>query len=408
MTDDREEGASPPGAPEASRGPDSSDVKRLDVGGREVILVGTAHISRESADLVRAVIEQERPDCVCVELDAQRYQALSEPQRWENLDLKEVIRKQQLAPLIANLLLVSYQRKMGGALGVLPGTELLEATRAADELEIPVSLCDRDVRVTLRRVWSSISWWKKSLLLSTLVTSVFEKPELDEEELRRIREQDVLSELMAELAEAMPGLHHSLIHERDLFLAQKILDSEGQKLVAVVGAGHVEGIRKAIARGEPVDLDEINQIPPVSRLWKWIGWGIPALIVGALVTIGFQKGLDAAGDNLWFWIVANGVPATVGAIVALAHPLVILSAFPVAPVTSLIPVIGAGYVLAFFQAYLAPPLVSEFESIADDFGSFPRWWGSKLLRIFLVFVLTTVGSLIGTYVGGYEIFSNLF
>jgi pheromone shutdown protein TraB len=199
-----------------------------------------------------------------------------------------------------------------------------------------------------------------------------------------------------------------LIHERDLFLTQKILDSEGQKLVAVVGAGHVEGIRKAIERGDPVDLDEINQIPPVSRLFKWIGWGIPALILGALVTIGIQKGLDAASDNLLFWIVANGVPATVGAVVALAHPLVILSAFPVAPVTSLIPVIGAGYVLAFFQAYLAPPLVSEFESIADDFGSLRRWWGSKLLRIFLVFVLTTLGSLIGTYVGGYEIFSNLF
>jgi len=407
MTDDRVDDASPPGA-EASHGSDHSDVKRLEVGGREVILVGTAHISRESADLVREVIERERPDCVCVELDAQRYQALSQPQRWESLDLKEVIRKQQLAPLIANLLLASYQKKLGGALGVLPGTELLEATRVADEQGIPVALCDRDVRVTLRRVWASISWWKKSLLLSTLLTSVFERPELDEEELRRIREQDVLSELMGELAEAMPGLHHSLIHERDLFLTQKILDSDGQKLVAVVGAGHVEGIRKAIERGEPVDLEEINQIPPVGRLWKWIGWGIPALILAALVTIGIQKGLGAAGDNLLFWIVANGVPATVGAVVALAHPLVILSAFPVAPVTSLIPVIGAGYVLAFFQAYLAPPLVSEFESIADDFGSFRRWWGSKLLRIFLVFVLTTLGSLIGTYVGGYEIFSNLF
>ncbi len=299
MSEDRADDAAPREAP-APSAVESSDVERLEVGGREIILVGTAHISRESADLVREVIERERPDCVCVELDAQRYQALSEPRRWEKLDLKEVIRKQQLAPLIANLMLASYQKKMGGALGVLPGTELLEATRAADELGIPVELCDRDVRVTLRRVWSSISWWKKSLLISTLLTSVFERPELDEAELRRIREQDVLSELMAELAEAMPGLHHALIHERDLFLSQKILDSEGQKLVAVVGAGHVEGIRQTIARGEEVDLEEINQIPPVSKAWKWIGWGIPALIVGALFTIGVQKGLDAAGDNLLY------------------------------------------------------------------------------------------------------------
>lgn len=386
----------------------SADVHPIEIDGREILLVGTAHISRESADLVRRVIEEEQPDCVCVELDPQRYEALSQPKRWEQLDLKEVIRKKQLAPLIANLLLASYQKKLGGALGVLPGTELLEATKAADELGIPIALCDRDVRVTLRRVWGSLSFWKKSVLLSTLLTSVFERPEIDEEELRRIREQDVLSEMMNELAEAMPGLHHSLIHERDLFLSQKILDAEGNKIIAVVGAGHVEGIERAIDSREPVDLEAINTIPPMSPVWKWVGWGIPTLIIGALITIGFQKGASVAGENLWFWILANGIPATIGALVSLAHPLVILAAFPVAPVTSLVPVIGAGYVLAFMQAYFVPPLVSEFEQMADDFGALPRWWQSRLLRILLVFVLTTFGSIIGTYVGGYEIITNLF
>ena len=139
-----------------------------------------------------------------------------------------------------------------------------------------------------------------------------------------------------------------------------------------------------------------------------MGWGVPALIVGALVWIGISKGAAVAGENLWFWVLANGIPATVGAALSLAHPFVVGSAFAVAPVTSLIPVIGAGYVLAFLQAYLAPPLVSEFESLADDFGEPRRWWRSRLLRVFLVFVLTTFGSLIGTYVGGYEIVSNLF
>jgi len=385
-----------------------ADVHVIATGGREILLVGTAHISRESADLVREVIEKERPDCVCVELDAQRFQALSQKARWESLDLKQVIRNRQLAPLIANLMLASYQKKLGGALGVLPGTELLEATRAAKDHGIPVALCDRDVRVTLRRAWSSMSLWKKSMLLSTLIVSAFDSPELDEEELRRIRDQDVLSEMMRELGEAMPTLKTVLIDERDGFLARKILEAEGDRIVAVVGAGHVEGIRRRLLDGSAIDIEEISRIPRVSPFWKWLGWGIPSVILGSLVVIGVQKGIEVAGANLLYWIVANGIPTTVGAALALAHPVVIGAAFAVAPVTSLIPVIGAGYVLAFLQAYLAPPVVREFETVSDDVGSLRSWWRNRLLRIFLVFLLTTLGSLIGTYVGGYQIVSNLF
>lgn len=385
-----------------------SDVSVLQVGDREIVLVGTAHVSRESADLVREVIDKERPDVVCVELDEKRYEALSQRTRFQSLDLKQVIRNKQLAPMIANLLLVSYQRKLGGALGVLPGAELLEATRAAEERGIPVALCDRDVRITLRRVWGSLSFWKKSVLLSTLLAGMFERPELDEAELRRIREQDVLSELMNELGRALPGLVETLIYERDRYLARKIKDAAGDRIVAVVGAGHVEGIRRTLESGEEVDLEGITTVPPVSPVWKAIGWGVPAIIVGALVTIGFTKGAEVAGENLWFWVLANGIPATLGAVLSLAHPVVTVSAFGVAPVTSLVPVIGAGYVLAFMQAWLRPPLVSEFDTLADDVGRLSCWWQSRLLRILLVFILTTLGSLVGTYVGGYEIVSNLF
>jgi len=380
----------------------------LEVDGREFILVGTAHISRESAQLVRDVIERERPDCVCIELDSQRYAALSQKARWESLDLKQIIRDKQLAALLANLVLASYQRKLGGALGVLPGTELLAAAEMAGELGIPVALCDRDVRVTLRRAWASMSFFKKTQLLSGLGVSMFETPELDEEDLRKLRERDVLSELMRELGEAMPQLKRTLIDERDAYLTEKMKEAEGAKIVAVVGAGHVEGIVQALRARSSFDLDEINTVPPVSPLWKWVGWGIPALILGSLVAIGFTKGPAVAGNNLLYWVVANGVPCTLGAVAALAHPLTIFLAFFVAPVTSLTPVIGAGYVLAFVQAYVKPPVVRELESLTDDFGVPRQWWRNHMLRIFLVFVLTTLGSLIGTYVGGYEIVKNLF
>ena len=379
----------------------------IEVDGREFILVGTAHISRESSDLVRRVIARERPDGVCVELDRQRYEALSQQRRWEALDLKEVIRRRQLTTLLANVVLASYQKRLGGALGVLPGAELLAAVRVAEEHDIPVHLCDRDVRITLRRAWRSISFWKKSMLLSTLLVSLFERPEISEEDLRKLRDQDVLSELMDELGRAMPALKQVLIDERDSFLTQKMREAPGRRIVAVVGAGHVAGIRRALQEGERRDLDAINQIPPLAPWIKWIGWGIPALILGSLAWIGFSKGAEVAGQNLLYWVLANGIPSTLGALAALAHPVTVASAFFVAPVTSLIPVIGAGYVLAFVQAYLAPPIVREFESLADDVASPGMWWRNRMLRILLVFVLTTLGSIIGTYVGGYEIVSNL-
>ena len=385
-----------------------ADVHVLEVDGREFILVGTAHVSRESADLVAEVIEKERPDCVCIELDAQRFEALSNRRGWQDLDLKQVIRNKQLAPLMMNLLIASHQKKLGGTLGVLPGTELMEAANTAQEHDIPVSLCDRDVRVTLRRAWASMTLWNKSELVVELVRSVVDRPEIDEEELRRIRDQDVLSDLMRELGEALPAVKTTLIDERDGFLAQKIKQSAGERIVAVVGAGHIEGIREALQSGREVDIEAINVIPPVTPIIKWIGWGVPALIIAALIAIGVQKGAAVAGENLLYWIVANGIPTTIGALIALAHPLVVVAAFAVAPVTSLIPVIGAGYVLSFMQAYLQPPKVLEFEHLADDFGEVRRWWQSRLLRIFLVFLLTTLGSLLGTFAGGAEILSNLF
>ena len=386
----------------------SSDVHRVDVDGRRFTLVGTAHISRESVDLVRDVIEGEEPDCVCLELDAQRYEALSREQRWEDLDLRQVIRERHLATLMANLILGSYQKRLGQQLGVTPGSELLEAGRTAEEKGIPIALCDRDIRVTLRRAWHALSPWRKLMLVSTFVASAFDSPELTEDELRRIRQQDVLSELMAELGEHMPDLKRVLIDERDAYLARKILDAEGEHVVAVVGAGHVQGMLTALEERREVDLEAINELPQVSPIWKWIGWAIPALIVGSIIWIGITQGGQAAQQNAVYWFVANAVPTGIGAIVALAHPWTIVAAGLAAPFTSLTPVIGAGYVAAFVQALAQPPKVTEFQTVGNDMARPGLWWKNRLLKIFLVFLLTTLGSLLGTWVGGFEIVRNLF
>ncbi len=310
--------------------------------------------------------------------------------------------------MLANLVLASYQKKLGDQLGVMPGTELLVATQVAKEYNIPIALCDRDVRVTMRRAWKSTSFFKKGYLLASLFASMFEGMEITEEKLTELRETDVLSELMNELGQAMPEMKRVLIDERDTFLAEKTKETTGRKIVAVVGAGHVEGIKKALYEDRKDLMEEINTVPPVSPIWKIIGWAIPACILGALGFIAWKKGGAVAGENLLYWVLANGIPTSIGAILAFAHPLTVISAFVAAPVTSLTPVIGAGYVTAFVQAMVQPPVVMEFETVLEDIASVRGWWRNKLLRIFLVFLLPGFGSMIGTYVGGYEIFSNLF
>ncbi|RKY93692.1 MAG: TraB family protein [Ignavibacteriae bacterium] len=386
----------------------SEDVRIINKNGREFIIVGTAHISRQSADLVKEVITNEKPDTVCIELDEKRYKALLEKKRWESLDLKTIIRQKQLSTLLVNLVLSSYQKKLGEKLGVTPGTELLEAANTANELNLPIELCDREVRITLKRAWHSMSFWQKLKFLSGGLAGIFEKQELTEEKLAELRNKDVLSEMMDELGKAMPVLKKVIIDERDEYLAQKMQDAKGNKIVSIVGAGHVNGIVKVIEDNREINLKKIEVIPPPSPVAKIIGWGIPAIIIASIIYIGYSKGLAEAGDNVLYWILANGIPSGIGAIIALAHPLTILVSFLAAPLTSLTPVIGAGYVAAFVQVYFQPPVVKEFQSVASDASKPAKWWSNKLLKVLLVFILTSLGSLVGTYVGFFEIVSNVF
>lgn len=384
-----------------------NDVHVIEHGDKSVLLIGTAHISQESVDLVRSVITREHPDCVCLELDDKRYQALSQKQQWQSLDLKSIIRNKQLSTLLVSLMMASYQKRLGGKMGVTPGAELLMAAQTAKEMHIPLSLCDRDVRITLRRAWKSTSFFKKGYLLASLLASLFDRSEISEEKLNELKQKDVLAELMDEMGESLPDLKRVLIDERDIYLVEKIKSSPGKRIVAVVGAGHVAGMMNRFSEDNKKSISEITTIPPVSKGYKIVGWAIPLLIIGSLVTIGIQKGVSVAGENLLFWILANGVPSAIGALIALAHPLTTLSAFAAAPITSLTPVIGAGYVTAFIQVLTCPPVVKEFETAGDDIGTFRGWWRNRLLRVFLVFLLTGIGSAIGTWVGGYEIFKNL-
>lgn len=384
-----------------------ADVYFLDENGRTIILIGTAHVSQHSVDLVRQVIEQEKPDHVCIELDEKRFQALSDEQRWQKLDLKSVIKNRQLSTLMVSIMMASYQKKLGDNLGVSPGAELLAAAAAAESRGIPICLCDRDIRITLRRAWKSTSIFRKFFLLSSLIAGLFGPEDIDEKKLEELKNQDVLTELMAEMGDSLPEMKRVLIDERDLYMAEQIRQTPGERIIAVVGAGHVEGIKQNLAEAQHKPLAELLTIPPVSRTWKTLGWLIPVIIISSIGMVAFLKGSEAAGGNIIYWILANGIPASIGSTLALAHPLTIIGAFLAAPVTSLTPVIGAGYVTAFIQVMTRPPVVREFETVGADMSSIAGWWRNKLLRVFLVFILTGIGSAIGTYVGGYEIIKTL-
>lgn len=384
--------------------PDIHVLQRHD---QTILLVGTAHISQHSVDLVHHIIAQEQPDTVCIELDEKRYQALTDKNRWQSLNLKQIIKDKQLSILMVNLLMASYQKKLGDQLGVLPGAELLAAAQSAQERNIPILLCDRDIRITLRRAWKSTTLLKKGHLLATLFASLFDNTEIDEDKLAQLKEKGALDEMMDEISAILPDVKKVLIDERDIYLSETIKTATGKRIVAVVGAGHVPGIKKIFATDNRAMIPEITTIPPVSAGWKLVGWAIPLFILGSLVTIGFQQGEASAGANLLYWILAHSIPTAIGGIAALAHPLTIIAALIAAPITSLNPLIGAGHVAAFTQVMMAPPVVKEFESVTSDMGTVPGWWKNKLLRVFLIFILTSIGSSIGTYLGGYEIIKNL-
>jgi pheromone shutdown-related protein TraB len=386
----------------------SEDVRVVRLGAREVVVLGTAHVSRESVDLVRSAIGELRPDAVCVELDPKRFEALARPERFEALDLREVIRSRQLATLGLNLALASYQRALGLSLGVRPGAELLEAARCAEDAGIPVALCDRDVRVTLRRAWRALGFWKRSLLVASFSAALFERQELSEDDLRELRRTDVLSRLLAELGEAFPGLKTVLIDERDAYLAERIRETPGRRLLAVVGAGHVAGLVRRLESGERADLGALSTTPPPSRLTHVLGWGIPALVLLSLLAIGLRDGGAVAGENVAFFALATGLPSAAGTLLAFGHPVTVLSALLLAPLTALSPLIGIGHVTALVQSWMRPPFVRELSSALDDLGTASGLWRNRLLRVLLVFVLSTLGGVIGTWVGGARLVTSLF
>ena len=371
-------------------------IHRLDSENKEIILLGTAHVSKESAQLVKDVIEEERPDTVCVELCESRYKAIREKEMWQDTDIVKVIREKKSFLLLTNLLLASFQKRIAKKFDVKPGQEMIQAIETGETVGAKIHLADRDIRITLSRTWRTMGLWSKLKLFFQLILSMGEVDEISEEDIEKIKQKDVLETLLADVGKSLPVLKDILIDERDRYLAHKIKTAPGNKIVAVVGAGHVPGIKRYW--NADIDIKALEQLPPKGKSTGILKWMIPAVILGLFVAGFFYGGAATGKDMIKYWLLANGILAGLGAAIAFAHPLTIISSILAAPLTSLNPMIAAGWVSGLVEAFSRKPKVRDIESLPEDILSIRGFWRNKVTRILLVVVFTNLGSAIGTFV----------
>lgn len=396
----------------ASAGQQDFLLRRIVAGGREILLLGTAHISQTSAEDVAAHIREERPDKVCIELDEDRVRSMRNEKKWQELDVVKVLKQGKGFLLLANLALSSFQKRMGQGVGTAPGEEMRSALAAADSLGIPCVMVDRPIQVTLNRAWAKNTFTGKVKLLSALVSSAFSREEMTQEEIESLKNRSVMDGMMEELSAYLPQVKEVLIDERDRYLAAKIWETPGNKLLAVLGAGHLDGteqwLRRLAAGEASADVSSISTVPPKKKPAKFAGALIPLLIL-ALLAAGFVTGGAAtSAEMLLRWLLWNGSLAAAGSIAALAHPLTVLVSFVSAPVATLNPFVGVGLFAGLCEAAVRRPRVKDMETLSDDVLRFRGFYRNRIAHVLLIFVLSSLGGVIGNFIAVPALITSLF
>jgi pheromone shutdown-related protein TraB len=388
-------------------------IRHISRDGVEYTLLGTAHVSRASAEAVKEMAGSGDFDAIAVELCQARYDALTAERKWTDLDLYRIIRQGKAGLVMANLALSAYQRRIAEQFGIEPGAEMRAATIAAKERGLPLQLVDRDLAITLRRSYASVPWYKRIYLMTGLALGMVSSEEIDEEAIEKLKEGDILESTFTEFAEQSPELFEALIAERDRFMAARLrqenTDSNGRKVLVVIGAGHMEGLAKQLESGlenPESERQKLEALPPKARWPKILPWAIMILVFSGFL-IGFSRSPELGWQLVIFWVAINGGLAALGALIARGHPLTILSAVIAAPLTSLNPTIAAGMVTGLVESWVRKPLVSDLENLRFDITTVKGWFRNPATRILLVFFLSNLGSAIGTWVAGFKIFGAL-
>ena len=380
-----------------------------------IVLIGTAHIFQESVEEVKKVIEENKPDIVAVELCQRRYESITKKKEWENTPINKLLKGGNAYLLLAQTFLSSIQRKLGKEYGIEPGSEMIAAIDEAKKRNLKIALVDRDITITLRRAWKKMGVREKFRLTWEFLKAMlgYDEEEIEELDLKKLMNQDVISALMEEFGEIAPSVTKVLIHERDKYIAKKILDeSKKGKVVAVVGAGHLKGIQEHINNNsEKVDLKELEYVPKKRiKISKIIAYLIPILFIGLLLGLLFFRGETAYNeikDILVWWFLINGSLSALGALIARGHPLTIGAAFLAAPLTSLNPAVAAGWVAGYVEAKLRTPMVKDFKQLSK-IDSLKDFWNNRVTRLLMVVALANLGSILGTFIAGGKILQIVF
>ncbi len=373
-------------------------IKRLFLGEKEVILVGTAHISKESIKLVEETIDKESPDVIGVELDKERLEQLMSGKKWQETNIVEIIQTGKTELFLLNILLSNMQRKLGEFVVVAPGAEMLCAIKKAGEKQTPIQLLDRDVRITLKRAFREMGLIEKLKLGGTIIAGFFGVGEkITIEKIEELKKEDLINNLMKELGKQFPSIKKVLVSERDTYIAEMVKHSPGKKIVAIVGAGHLEGIVAHLKEGKKVNLQELTTVPKKRNYLKIIGIALPIIFAIILGYAFYSKGIETTLSLLLYWIVITGGLAAIGALIARAHPLSIGSAFVSAPITTLHPALAAGWVSGLVEARFNPPKVKDFEAL-PQVSTIGGFYNNKVTHILIVAALTNIGAMIGTII----------
>lgn len=384
---------------------DSEDVHQVQLEGRSFYIIGTAHVSQASVDLVKQTLETVRPDSVAVELCRSRYDNLRNPDRWKNTDIVAVLKQGKGNLLLAQLLLSSFQKRIGQKLGVKPGAEMMQALDTAEEIGARTVLADRDVTITLRRCWSRLTWWNLCRLFFSSLFGLFESQAITQAEVERLKRSDALEEALRELGQQLPEVQQTLVDERDQYLAARIYEAPGQTVVAVVGAGHVRGILGYL--GKIQEVEALEGVPSPGAMSRILGWLIPLLVVAILVYGFLQLGASAGLKLLGAWALVTSVAGALGCLLALGHPLTILSGFLFAPIGALHPFVATGWLTGLVEAGVRKPKVADFEALSEQSLTLSLFYRNRVTRVLWVGILTNLTVSLGNMLGAGWVVSSL-
>lgn len=381
----------------------NENIVKLNYKDKEIYLVKTAHVSKNSIADVDECVNEVKPDAIAIELDSQRYDTLTNKDKWRDTDIVKIIKEKQVGYLLVNVILSSFQKRMAKSMDSTSGAEMMEGIKLAKDNNLELVLADRSIKTTFSRIWSKLGTKEKSKLLVSIISSVFDNEDISEEELEKLKEADALEAALAEVGKEFPMVKQVLVDERDMYLAQKIKNAKGNKVVAIIGAAHAKGIEKHLNDDiNTKDLEIIEKPSKASSLAKWI---LPVAIIAMLIyTIFANK--DAGIDQLKSWIIWNGGLSAIGTFVCLGHPLSALVAFITAPFTSLNPLLSSGLFAGLVEAMLRKPKVKDFEDISTDTESIKGFLKNRVTRILLIVIITNLFSTLGTFVSGIGIFKT--